>query len=240
MIPTSFVPHPGASAAERGRSSFGFSTILVVLAYLSLAVALVAAGGVFAYSYYLTSVQAGKDAALAQATASLDQATIQGFLTLHDRLGSAKTLLANHVELSGLFDLLESVTPGSVRFSSVNVTLDDTGAATLQAAGTAKNFNALAAASNYFGTDARLKNAIFSNITIGSGGTVSFSLSATLAPQLIAYTAPTGAAMQPAPATTTPASLLPASVPVSGSSGKSLGGGAMPPPLPPSVSTTTP
>lgn len=187
VIPTSFVPHLGTSVGGSGKTSFGFSTILSVLAYFFLLVALVATGGVFAYDRYLASEQAAKDASLARATASLDKTTIQGFLTLHDRLNTSKTLLGNHIALSGLFDLLESVTPNSVRFSSVNVTIDDQGAK-LQANGVAKNFNALASASNYFGTDARLKNAIFSNITIGSGASVSFQLTATLDPKLIAYT----------------------------------------------------
>lgn len=51
----------------------------------------------------------------------------------------------------------------------------------------ARSFNALAAASNAFATDGRIKDAIFSNISVNKDSTVSFSLSAMLDPKLIIF-----------------------------------------------------
>jgi hypothetical protein len=194
------------SNSPRG-SSFGFVTILSALAYFLFVLALVAAGGVFLYGNILASQKTSKDAALASAESSIDQGTISDLVRLRDRLSSAQTLLNNHIALSGLFNLLETVTPSDADFSSVNVTIDDSGNALLVADGTAKSFNALAAASDDFSTASGLKNAIFSNLAVASNGSVSFVLSATLEPSLIAYTGSTGspqagAEAAPAPAAT--------------------------------------
>jgi hypothetical protein len=94
----------------------------------------------------------------------------------------------------------------------VSVSVDTQGKAMLNAAGTAKNFNTLANASSDFSNDARLKNAIFSNIAIGSKGTVSFGLTATIDPKLIAYTASNSGAASAAAAAmsdTTAAAVIP-------------------------------
>jgi hypothetical protein len=186
VIPTSFVPHP--SAGGSGRSSLGLAGIFTAAAFVFLVLSIAAAIAVFAYGNLLTSQKASKDAALATAESSLDQGTIAQFIRLRDRLQSAQTLLNNHIALSPVFDLLESVTPQDADFSSVAITVDDTGTANLVADGTAKSFNSLAATSNDFSADARLKNTIFSNIAIAQNGNVSFVLSATLDPKLVAYT----------------------------------------------------
>lgn len=203
-IPTSFVPHPSAGA-KADTANFAFMTLLSGIGYLAFVFAILCAGGVFIYDRSLASELANKNTQLAKAEASLDQTTIQHLLRLSQRFSSAKTLLNGHIELSGLLALLESVTPMNVRFNSIGVVIDKTtGIATFSASGTAKNFNTLAVASDYFSTDARLKNAIFSNIAINQGGTVNFLLTANLDPKLIAYTAGASAALTPASATTTP------------------------------------
>jgi hypothetical protein len=208
VIPTSFVPRPSTSAG-RPKSSGSLGGLLSAAAYFILGLAVLSAIGVYAYGSILASEQATKDAAVAKTESTLDQSTIEQFIRLHDRLTSSQTLLDSHVALSPLFDLLETVTPQDASFSSVSVNIDDQGNALLVADGTAKSFNALAAASDDFGTDARLKNAIFSNLSIATNGTVSFVLSATLNPTLIAYTGTEAAPEAPvntgALATSTPA-----------------------------------
>ncbi len=195
VIPSSFVPHPGSSGGGTSKGPFSLASVLQVFAYLVFVFSLVGAAGVYLYSASLTSQLASDDTALQQKISSLDQTTIESLLRLQSRLVSAKTLLNNHVAFSGIFDLLESITPVNVRFSSVNISYDGVGQTTLTASGVAKDFNTLAYASNYLGQDPQLKNAIFSGIAINNkDGTVSFSLSATLNPKLIVYTVPTEAA----------------------------------------------
>jgi hypothetical protein len=205
IIPTSFVPHPGGSSAGRN-SPMAVVSVLTALGFFAFFFALVAAGGVFVYNNILASEQATKDAKLATAESSLDQTTIEQFLRLRDRFASARTLLNNHDALSGLFNLLSSVTPGTTRFNSVSIVIDDKGQGVVEAAGVAKSFNALAVASDDFSTDARLRNAIFSNIAIGPKGSVKFMLSASLDPRLIAYAPVDTVTPSAAPTATTSAS----------------------------------
>ena len=57
----------------------------------------------------------------------------------------------------------------------------------LAGSGTAKSFNALAVISTTFATDNRIKEAIFSNIVVNKDNSVSFALSASLDPKLVAF-----------------------------------------------------
>ena len=97
------------------------------------------------------------------------------------------TLLAGHVAFSGFFALVETILPTTVRFTAIHLSLDDTGGASLDGSGVAKSFNALAAASAAFATDGRIKDAIFSSIAINKDNSVSFSISASLDPKLVAF-----------------------------------------------------
>jgi Tfp pilus assembly protein PilN len=55
----------------------------------------------------------------------------------------------------------------------------------IEGTGTAKSFNALAAASTALASDGRIKDVIFSAITVNKDATVSFSVSATLDPKIV-------------------------------------------------------
>src|ERR1700749_2059536 len=126
VIPTSFVPHPSASGGTRS-ASLALSGILTAISIFILVLALVAAVGVFLYGNILASQKASKDAALAKAESSVDQATIKQLVQLRDRLAASQTLLDKHIALSGLFDLLSSVTPTNAAFTSVSVSTDNGG-----------------------------------------------------------------------------------------------------------------
>lgn len=169
--------------------------------YGILALALIAALGVFVYGRILTGIADGKQVELKQAQSDIDVATVKSFVDLHDRLASGKQLLNGHVAFSGLFDLIEELTPTTVRLKSMHLALTDLHTATLAAVGTASSFNALAVLSTVLGKDGHIKDAIFSGIAVEKGGGVSFSFSATIDPALIAFSGVASAGMS---ATTTP------------------------------------
>ncbi|MBI5405786.1 hypothetical protein HY972_02000, partial [Candidatus Kaiserbacteria bacterium] len=139
-----------------------------------------------------------KDAELTKAEAAIDPASVANFLRLRDRLSLGNALLGKHPAFSGFFTSLGTLLPTTVRFSSFHVTLDSSGMARIEGSGVAKNFNALAAASTAFADDGRVKDAVFSKMTIGKDNSVSFGLSATLDPKLIVFSPE--AATQPPPA----------------------------------------
>ncbi len=192
-IPTSFVPHPASAGGRRFRSDF--SGAFGFFAYGVLGLALLLALGVFAYGRILAAEQSAKDAALAKAEAAIDSATVESFVRLRDRLNSSAQLLANHPAFSNFFSALETLLPATVRFTALHLTLADDGTATLQGAGAAKSFNALAALSTALSADGRIKDAIFSGIVVNAkDNSVSFVLAATLDPKLIAFAPPEAAA----------------------------------------------
>lgn len=191
-IPTSFVPQPASAAGRRfgGGMSSDFTGAFSFLAYAVFVIIIVLAVGVFFYGRILASSQASKDAALANAEASIDPTTVEGFLRLSNRLSSSATLLNGHIALSGFFNLIETLLPTPVRFNSLHINVADPTKITLDATGIAKNFNALAFTSTAFAADGRIKDAIFSNLTINKDNSVSFALSATLDPTLVTFSAP--------------------------------------------------
>ncbi len=174
---------------------FGYGILLLVF---------VMAIGVFVYGRILAVEQASKDKALADAVATIDAKTAEGFIRLHDRLVLGQSLLNQHVAFSGFFAALDTILPATVRFTSLHLTLNADGTVKVEGSGTAKSFNALAAASSAFATDGRIKDAIFSSIKVNKDNSVTFLLAATLDPKLITFN-PTAApaAVSPAPLTGT-------------------------------------
>lgn len=163
-------------------------------------IALVLAAAVFAYELYLKGDRDRKAENLAQAQRAVDLDTVEDFIRLRDRLNAVESLLDQHVELSGFFDILEEKTLQTVRFSSLNVTVANDRSAEIDMEGVARSFNALAAQSAAFASERRIKRAIFSDIAVNDNGTVGFTLTATVDPRLI-----TSAALLPGMAEETPA-----------------------------------
>lgn len=181
-LPTSFVPPPSTTIASAYRSG-----VLGFIAYLILGVIFILAIGVFFYGRLLSAEYASKEAALHKAEAAIDPATVENFVRLRDRLASSESLLNRHIAFSGFFSSLENILPQTVRFSLLHLSVDSSGVAKIEGSGTAKSFNALAAASTAFAADGNIKDAIFSNININNEGSVSFVLSATVDPEIIAF-----------------------------------------------------
>lgn len=175
-IPTSFVPHPGNTQSTRTRSES--MALLNVLSYVLLGAVLVLSLGIFLYGSLLTSSREAKEAELTAAQAAIDPVTIENFVRLHNRLDSSKALLASHPAFSKIFSSFEQILPMKTRFTSLHFAMQEDGNARVDGTGVAQSFNVLAATSNMFATDERLKNVVFSNIRVGKDGTVSFSLSA--------------------------------------------------------------
>ncbi len=192
-IPTSFVPRPSAVAA-RGRTDL--SGAFAFFGYGALGFVVLLAIGVFVYSSVLAADQSSKDTQLAQAIAGIDPSTVANFAHLRARLSSGEELLNNHLAISTFLGVLGSLMPSSVAFTDMHLLVGETGQVTVEANGLAKSFNALAAASDAFAKDGRIKDAIFSGIKV-QGNAVTFTLSATLDRSLVAFSPPAKSAALP-------------------------------------------
>ncbi|MFA6414761.1 MAG: hypothetical protein WC217_00650 [Candidatus Paceibacterota bacterium] len=185
-IPTSFVPHTSGSSAQKFRSDF--TGAFGVLAYIILGVIFTLALGIFIYGRVLAADKVAKDTALAKAEAAIDPATVEGFVRLRNRLNQSSVLLKKHVAFSTFFTSLQSILPASVRFTSLHISLDASGVSKVEGSGVAKSFNSLAVVSSAFAADGRIKDAIFSKISVNNvNNTVAFGLSAILDPKITVF-----------------------------------------------------
>lgn len=196
------------------------TNVFMLIAGAILILSAVAAAGVFGFRTYLNSARDSKAADLAAAQQAVDINVVEGFIRLRNRLNAAEQLLDRHVELSEFFVVLEQRTLQTVRLNDLKVSVEDDRTAEVEASGVARTFNALAAQSNELASEKRIKRAIFSDISVNTNGTVSFTLTATIDPRLITSAevlpgiadtaaAPTPAADQ-APVTTPPNIVVPA------------------------------
>lgn len=202
-IPTSFVPkQPVRTGRERFTKSGG--NLLMTISLVILGAALLACAGVFAYERYLTSVSTAKQQQVADAENSIDQGQLENFIRARDRFTAAKGVLDTHVAASRFFSLIESLTLGNVRFTSLSFVLASDRSAQIRMDGVAKSFNALAAESSAFAAQREVKRAIFSGIRVLENKTVSFSLDADLEPSLLEFlAAPSTTTVETVPAATT-------------------------------------
>jgi hypothetical protein len=194
-MPTSFVPKQPVQTTGRRPMRSG-SNIFLIASCIFTGIMLFIAAGVFAYDKYLASTLDKKEIQLAQAQASVNEDTIEEFVRLRDRLSSGKELLNNHVVLSQFFDSLESLTLQNVSFGGMSFIVAGDRTAKLEMDGTARNFNALAAQSNAFAAEKRIKRAIFSGITLNESNQVGFTLTADIDSRLVIEGA-NGAPIQP-------------------------------------------
>lgn len=186
-IPTSFVPKESQSTHVHHYTdfvgAFGF------LAYMVLSITFVISFGVFFYNRVLASTEATRQASLQKAEASIDMSTIKEFTRLKNRLNSSQILLKSHTALSNFLALFGTLLPANVRFTSLSISIDGTGAAKVVGSGSAKSFNSLSVASSALSADNRIKDVIFSKISVTKDNTISFGFSATLDPKLVTYSA---------------------------------------------------
>lgn len=183
-IPTSFVPHSGA-APQRFRSDV--TGLFGLLSYAVLGVIFLLTIGVFIYGRVLAANKVSKDNELQAKVQAIDPNTVATFVRLRDRLNSSASMLHSHIAFSGFFSSLEKLLPTTVRFTSLHLSTNSAGGPKVDGVGVAKNFNALAAASTAFASDGRVRDAIFSGITINKDSSVSFSLVATLDPSITTF-----------------------------------------------------
>jgi hypothetical protein len=210
-IPTSFVPHSASTPPQKFRSDLGGA--IAFFSYGVLGIVFLLALGLFAYGRILSVNLERKDAALAEAEKNIDTTTVESFVKLRNRLDYSGTLLGKHVALSRFFAALEDILPATVRFNSLHVNIDQNGYVKVEGTGTAKTFNALAAVSTAFAQDGRIKDAIFSKITVNANNTVSFALTGSLDPKLVSYTAVSSSPAESAPTIEETENIVPASAP---------------------------
>lgn len=170
----------------------------MLVSFAVAGLALLVAGGEFAYGQFLSHVETARAAELQKQQDSVSDQTVKDYIHLKDRIASSETLLDNHVILSRFFDDLEGVTLQNVQFKSLTITVAGDGSAKVDMSGVAKNFNALAVESNTIASDKNFKSAILSGFALDSTNHVQFKLTADIDPALIHLTKKDVSSLAPA------------------------------------------
>ncbi len=186
-ISASLVPHQQTGGPKSNIDVIG---LLSYFFYVILGIVFVMAIGVFLYSRILISLKNSKEAALAKESQALATQQVQaaGFSRLKERIDSASTLIGSHVALSGFFPILEEILPANVRFTSLQLSLNDRTTPLLMADGVAKNYNALALASAAFSKNDHFKNTLLKITKTSPDGSVDFSVTSTLDQNVVTFT----------------------------------------------------
>lgn len=184
-IPTSFVPRQPIQATNR-RAFLGGDNLFLIGTLIVAGISVILSISLFAYDRYLASTLQDKMAELETAKTEVNQKEIENFVQLSDRMKNVREVLNNHIVLSDFLTVFEGLTLQNVRFASLDLTVAADRSVKAEMAGTAKNFNTLAAQSNTLATEKNIRRAIFSGITLNPlNNTVGFKLSAEIDPKIV-------------------------------------------------------
>jgi hypothetical protein len=160
---------------------------LTLLSLLIFVLSLFAGGGVFLYGQYLENSITAKAESLRRAEGAYDPGVIEDLIRMDARITEARVLMQKHVAPTALFTFLSTATLESVQFTSFDYGLESDGAASISLDGIAKSFSAVALQSDNFGASRVLRNVIFSDISVGQSGAVTFKVTAKVDPSLLLY-----------------------------------------------------
>lgn len=184
---TSFVPKKTLilkSEAGGGRVSINlFLSFGMIIFFLMIALA----GGAYLYKVIIQKKIAEEGVALEKAKKAFEPSLIADVKRLDNRITTAKTILANHVAVLPVFDLLEVLTLKTVRFTKFDYKNTKSGSPTIQLDGEAKSYASVALLSDSFAGDERIKNPVFSNLNLNETGGVKFSFQASLDPAMVSF-----------------------------------------------------
>lgn len=181
----SFIPKkPIMSSPTRSSSSIGLLPLLATVIF----VCAIALSGLAYFYKGLVEKQIVQDkASLDRAKDAFDPELIDEVIRLDARLSTGKSLLANHLAITPLFDYLSSITLRSVRFRSFDFAYLAPDKIQVTMKGQALSYAAVALQSDVFSAEKSLSNTLLSEMALESNGTVSFNVVTTIAPSLISY-----------------------------------------------------
>lgn len=184
---TTFIPKkPMASSNVRPRVRGGVNFFLIV-GVIMFILSIASAGLTFAWRKNMERQIAQSEAYIKKNEASFEADLLDTISKLNERIEVGKELLSKHVAVSKIFDVIGSETIESVRFKSLNYSLDDKGEVKIALSGEGDNFNSIAIQSDHLNKSKNLKNPIMSNFTVSESGKVGFNLTANVPVKLILY-----------------------------------------------------
>lgn len=182
-IPTSFIPQKPAPLGHNKVSGGLFYVLGVIIFVITLALSV----GVFVYKKILVSKIGNMETELSTAKAALQPELIAELSRSNARFESAKSLIASHTLLSSFFNLLESLTLKSVRFTNFSYDISEARKVSVSMRGSATSFSTVALQAKVFSEDSNFINPQFSNLDLDKDGNVTFTFKSDIDQKLVSY-----------------------------------------------------
>lgn len=189
-IKTSFIPkkETAAHGARRTRR-LNFGNVFVVLSVIVFLLSIAGYGGLFLYRALVSQQIGDLSESIETAREIVRPSLIESLRNFDSRITSAEDLLEQHIVLSPLFNLLESVTLQNVRFTDMEFQRSENSMATVELSGEASGYATLAYQSQVLSEHPFVEDPVFSNFGLSNTGGVLFDVAFTPAAQLLDYRA---------------------------------------------------
>lgn len=190
---TSFIPKKPIETSADGPSLSQKAPlgILFIIGSIVLALSILSAVGVFAYTLILKSKLTNQVSQIEENRKSINEDEIKSISRLSDRIRIANTILDNHVAVSYIFDIIEASTLQNVAFTSFNYSYAGPDKINISMRGQAKTYasvvNQAEAFKNSPYTKDSFRNSIFSDVSKGGEGLIDFSFSTLLDVNAISF-----------------------------------------------------
>jgi hypothetical protein len=198
---TSFIPKKPLAVSTAGATRHSVSVFLTISIIIFI-ISLGAAGVAYAWENILNSEQNQYKDTLAKDQDQFNTDLINTLTKANTKIDIAKSLIANHLAASEIFNIIGQLTIGSVQWKSFTFSAPATSGSS--AAGTSKDitismqgetdsYYSVAYQSDVFGQSSELganqviKNPVLSNLSVGSDGKVGFSFTASVNPSELSY-----------------------------------------------------
>jgi hypothetical protein len=221
---TSFIPKK-PMIAEKHSVAPRTVSLLSIVAFFAFFAVLVITGALFLYKGVAAKNLSTMQNTLDQAKNQFEDTKIDELQALSRRLNAATDILANHIDVTPIFNALSEVTMKTVRYTKFSYALDakNGNKITVNMSGQAVGYQSIALQSDLYSKEKSLIDPVFSNLSLDDNGNVLFDLSFSVDPSFVNYkkTLASGtASISPVPASgtdttpvTAPAAPAPAPAP---------------------------
>jgi len=171
-------------ASRLPRRKFGVFTILSICVFVA---SVVGFGLSFFYERQIERQVAALDDLVRRSEDAFDRSLLEEIARVDKKIMAAREVLAGHISLRSLFELIDRNTLHTIRFTAFGFEKHPENGYILSMQGVGRDYASIALQSEAFVQTRRLKNVVFSNLRLTNEGTITFALSATIESDLLAY-----------------------------------------------------
>lgn len=183
---TSFIPKKPIIREAPPSRPVGFLMIISIVIFFTMVIAV---GGLYFYKTSLATNITKMEEQLDVAKNRFEPTKITQLQLLDKRLHASNEILAHHIAVSPIFQVLSAITMKTVRFTNFNYELGATSKDKIlvKLSGQAVGYRSIALQSDLFAKNKNLIDPVFSNLALDDKGNVVFDLEFSVDPSFVDY-----------------------------------------------------